>query len=136
MKKTILALILAIVLSCSASASAEPVSSYLDVQERLLSAAYKVPKFDVALSGTVSDIVHSYTFKDLYYIFVMVDPNDVSMWSTEDDNYFVADYYLKEDTMPFEVGDSITVEGQVVSIYSSPVCPYIHTSSIYKPETN
>lgn len=113
----------------SAAASTDRITSYRDVQNLLLDAAYKVPRADVCLSGEVVTVIPSYSDNSAYYIFVMVDPDDVSMWSTEDDNFFVAMIYT-DNTPQFVQGDQITVEGQVISIYSSPVCPYIKTSKI------
>ncbi len=124
--KRLLALFLFVaVLLLALSAAADPVSSYADVQDRLLAAAYKVKPFDAVLSGTLAAIVPSYTFKNCYYLFVMVDLDDVSQWSTEDDNYFVVNVSSDADPLPWEIGGKVTVEGQIVSIYSSPVCPYI-----------
>ena len=112
------------------TATADPITSYADVQNLLLAAAYKVPPTDVILCGTVHAIVPSYSFSDTYYLFVLVDPGDVSMWSTEDDNFFVVIFSSEQDPLPFTQGDGITVEGQVISVYSSPVCPYIYPKTI------
>ena len=120
-------LIIALLISCAA---ADPVASYYDVQKALLAAAYKVKPFDAILSGTVHAIVPSYSFKNTFYLFVMVDENDVALWSTEDDNYFVTMVQSETDPFPFEVGENITVEGQIISTYSSPVCPYITPGKI------
>ena len=128
MKKFFL-LLLAISLLIS-SAAADPVTSYADVQDRLLAGAYKVPPFDAVLSGTIHAVVPSYSFKNTYYLFVLVDPEDVSMWSTEDDNFFVVIVSSDADPFPFSVGETITVEGTVPSVYSSPVCPYIKPDKI------
>lgn len=128
-KLVILFLSVALFLSCSAAA-ADPLTSYADVQNLLLDAAYKIKPTDAILSGTVADVLHSYTFRNLFYLFVMVDPDDVSMWSTENDNYFVVQVYTDKDPFPFCQGDAVTVEGQVISIYSSPVCPYIKPDKI------
>lgn len=111
-----------LLISC---AVADPLSSYRAVQDVLLATAYKVQPFNAVLTGTISAIVPSYSFKNTYYLFVMVDPDDVSMWSTEDDNYFVALVRSDRDPFPFELGETITAEGQIAPIYSSPVCPYI-----------
>lgn len=130
--KKLFVLLLSVVLSLAliVQASADPVSSYAAVQDQLLAAAYKIAPFDVVLSGQIAAIVPSYTFNNAYYLFVLVDPDDVSMWSTEDDNYFVAMVYTDKTPFPFTQGDAITVEGQIISIYSSPVLPYIKTSKI------
>ena len=116
-----------LLISCAA---ADPVTSYREVQDLLLAAAYKVKPFDAVLSGTIHAVVPSYSFKNTYYLFVLVDENDVSMWSTEDDNFFVTMVTSEKDPFPFEVGGNITVEGRVASIYSSPVCPYITPEKI------
>lgn len=129
--KRFLAMILAAVLALAVlPAAAAPLTSYAAVQDLLLAAAYKTPPADVVLSGTVHSVVPSYTFKTTYYIFVAVDPDDVSMWSTEDDNFFVFILDTGADPLLVNVGDAVTVEGQVVSIYSSPVCPYIKPSKV------
>lgn len=129
MIRKLLAVLLAALL-VAGSAAADPIASYADVQDLLLAAAYKVPPADVILSGTVHAVVPSYSFGDMYYLFVLVDPDDVSMWSTEDDNFFVVALNSEQDPLPFSPGDVITVEGQVISIYSSPVCPYIKPAKI------
>ena len=111
-------------------AAAAPMTSYAAVQDQLLAGAYKVAPFDAILSGTVFAVQPSYTFKTSFYVFVAVDPDDVSMWSTEDDNFFVFLIDAGTDQAPYAAGDAVTVEGQVVSIYSSPVCPYIKPAKV------
>ena len=128
--KRLLAIFLLLALLISSTAAADPVTSYADVQEALLAAAYTVKPFDAALSGTVQAVVPSYSFKNTYYLFILVDENDVTMWSTEDDNFFVTMVSSEKDPFPFAVGDSITVEGRISSVYSSPVCPYITPDKI------
>ena len=125
MKKIVLLSLIAALLLCASSAVAEPVASYADIQDALLLAAHKVKPMNVALSGTVAAVVQSYSNKNGFYLFVLVDDEDVSFWSTEDDNYFVAMVYSYRDVFPFAQGDVVTVEGQLVPLYSSPVCPYI-----------
>ena len=134
MKKIfVLFLVLALLASVAA---AEPVTSYASVQDLLLAAAYKVKPFDASLTGVVHAVVPSYAFSDGFYLFVLVDPDDVSMWSTEDDNFFVTLVRTDEDPFPYAVGDTITVEGKVSPIYSSPVCPYITSDNIIKTAGN
>lgn len=128
--KRIFILITLLAILCGSASAAGPVSSYADVQDMLLAAAYKVPPFDAVLTGTIYAMVPSYSSPDIYYLFVMVDPDDVSFWSTEDDNFFVALINTKGDPLPYELGESITVEGQIVSTYSSPVCPYLYPKNI------
>ena len=111
-------------------ASADPLTSYAAVQDQLLAAAYKIAPFDVILSGTVFAVQPSYTFKTTFYVFVAVDPDDVSMWSTEDDNFFVFLIDAGTEQPPYAAGEAVTVEGQVISIYSSPVCPYIKPAKV------
>lgn len=130
MKRFTALFLAAVLLLVALPASAAPMTSYAAVQDLLLAAAYKIQPADVALSGTVHSVVPSYTFKTTYYIFVAVDPDDVSMWSTEDDNFFVFVLDAGADPLPVNVGDAVTVEGQVISIYSSPVCPYIKPSKV------
>lgn len=125
MKKFVLLSLIAALLLCASFAVAEPVTSYADVQDALLLAAYKVKPLNVKLSGTVAAVIQSYSNENGFYLFVLVDDEDVSFWSTEDDNYFVAMVYSHRDVFPFVEGDAVTVEGQLVPIYSSPICPYI-----------
>lgn len=129
MKRFLIVFLIAALL-LAGSAAADPLSSYADVQRELLEAAYKVKPFNAILSGQIAAVVQSPTFENTYYLFIMVDPDDVAMWSTEDDNYFVTIVSSKKDPFPFSQGDTITVEGQVASIYSSPVCPYITADKI------
>lgn len=128
--KRLFVLFLSLFLIVGSAAADDPVTSYAAVQDRLLTAAYKVPPFDAVLTGTISAVIPSYSFKNTYYLFVMVDPDDVSMWSTEDDNFFVVIVSSDADPFPFNVGETITVEGTVPSVYSSPVCPYIVPKTI------
>lgn len=128
--KKIFALLLAAVLLLSSAAAAESLTSYADVQNLLLDAAYKVKPVNVQLSGTVVAVVPSYSNSEAFYLFVLVDDEDVTMWSTEDDNYFVAMVYSHREVFPFTQGDAVIVEGQLVPLYSSPVCPYIMPSKI------
>ena len=130
--KKIISLIAVFVFLFSASAAADPITSYAEVQDKLLAAAYKVPKEDVILSGVVASIVPSYSNKNTYYLFVMVNDDDVSMWSTEDDNYFVTVLRSEDDPLPIVLDDIVTVEGRFISIYSSPICPYIDPYKISK----
>jgi len=134
--KKFLSLVIVFSFLFSVSASAEPITSYAEVQDQLLAAAYKVPKQDVILSGIIASIVPSYSFKNTYYLFVMVDDDDVSMWGPEDDNYFVTVLRSEADPLAFDVGDAVTVEGRFFSIYSSPVCPYIDPYKISKTGSN
>lgn len=127
--KRLFILILA-ALFITVSAAADPVTSYRETQDRLLAGAYKVKPFEAELSGTVRAVVPSYSFNHTYYMFVQVDPDDVSMWSTEDDNFFVVMVSSDKDPFPFNEGDPVTVTGTVASVYSSPVCPYITPSLI------
>lgn len=121
-----------ILMLLTASAAADPLTSYADVQRLLLAAAYKVAPFDVSLSGTVAAVVPSSSFANTWYLFVLVDPDDVAMWSLEDDNFFYTIVSGGQDTCPWEPGDAVTVEGQVVSVYSSPTCPYIAPGQVIK----
>lgn len=127
--KKLFALFLAAMLM-TGSAAAAPVTSYREVQNALLAAAYKVKPFEAALTGEIFSIVPSYTFKNTYYLFVIVDPDDVSMWGPEDDDFFVTIINSEKDPFPFSQGDTVTVEGKISSIYSSPVCPYIKAEKI------
>ena len=125
--KRLLVLFLSLVL-LAGSAAADPITSYAEVQNLLLAGAYKVPPFDAILTGTLYGVAPSYTYENTYYLFIMVDSEDVSMWSTEADNFFVV--ILNAEKVPFELGETITVEGKIVSVYSSPVCPYITPNMI------
>lgn len=127
--KRFLSVLLALLL-LAGPVAADPVTSYASVQDKLLTGAYKVQPFDVALSGTVAAVVPSYSFRNTWYLFVLVDPDDVSMWSLEDDNFFYTIVSSDQDACPWEVGDAIIVEGQVVSVYSSPTCPYVAPGSV------
>ena len=111
-------------------AAADRFTSYAEVQRILLAPAYKTGNQAVRLSGTVSEVLHSYTFKDMFYMFVLVDPDDVAMWSTEDDNFFVVQVTTDQDPFPFKLGETVTVEGKMTPLYSSPVCPYIIPETI------
>lgn len=125
---------LAVLLAASAlsvSAAADPITSYAEIQRALMSAAYKVPPMDAALSGTVADVVQSLSAENLFYIVVRVDdPDDAALWSLEDDNYFIAQLHTGGGPPPFSPGDAVTVEGSVVSLFSSPACPYIVAEKI------
>ena len=103
MKKFLAVLLAAAALSVSATA--EPVTSYAEIQRALMAAAYKVAPMDAVLSGTVADVVQSLSAGNLFYILVRGLP-------------------------PFSPGDAVTVEGSVVSLFSSPACPYIVAEKI------
>lgn len=129
--KKVTALILVILLFVFANtASAD---SYAAIQEKLFkNAPIKIPvTTKVELSGKIWEIFISYTFPDRIYLLVTVDPDDVSMWGPEDDDFFLAQFYPEDpENLPFAVGDNITVSGKLASIYSSPVLPYIVADSI------
>lgn len=128
----VLSLLLAalVLLPLSAVADDLHVTSYKELQDIILKQAYKLPRMNATLTGELFAIVPSYTFEKTYYLFIMVDPDDVSMWSTEDDNFFVTLFGTDLDTFPFAVGDTLTVSGRVAPTYSSPVCPYITCETI------
>lgn len=125
MKKRILALILVMLLPCSAYASRRP-RTFRDTQNYIYT--YMVGS-NVTLSGEVIDTSYSIT-RNEWKMRVKVLDDDAMIPEDSAYAYFVVFFYSNRDQCPYKIGDSIIVDGNLDSMYSSAMVPVVNAKTI------
>lgn len=127
MKKTI-AIIFVMIITLASIASAEHFSSLSQLQHFIMARSSDQIEASgphtVELSGSILDI-YPYGIGNHYEMLIQVDDAKAVPAMRYSAPVLVVHFRLHVNPVPFQVGDHVTVRGDLNSLYSSPIIPWI-----------
>lgn len=101
-----------------------------DVQQYIFNTApVSIRDYKYTLTGEIKDIYHVKNYH--WEMIVAVDEERAIKRFESEYPYFIAEFSVYEDEeMPFQIGDTVTVCGDINSIYSSFATPMINSYTI------
>jgi len=123
--KRLISIVLILVLLLPAAAISETLRS---VQDYILYHAPNDINHSVTLTGEIKEIYHIRNYH--WGLVVSVDEEKAITPMDRDYPYFVAEFSLIDEEIPYAVGDIITVYGDINPLYSSVIIPQINSKTI------